>query len=162
MYDPSIENELNRWIGPNRKDSLVRKINHLKNHQLPLLFREESLASLKELKLSPKKIEQKVCFKANLFVPKKLQHSSFSYINQNCIVGFWLHLNEFSAEEYAGFQFYSPKKKDWSIEPTNHHEWKNYTEINKEINYLFQHKKAALLWMKKDEHTFERFFVVWW
>ncbi|MFD2434198.1 DUF1853 family protein [Mesonia maritima] len=162
VYDPDFENELDCWIGPNRKDSLIRKIKRLKEHQLPLLFREESSDSLKKFQLNPESIQQKVCFKANLFIPKRFQHQTFLHINNDCIVGFWIHSNEFTKAEYGSFQFYSPKKKNWPIEPEQNQTWKNFDEINSEIEYLFQHKKAALLWMKKDTQTFERFFVVWW
>lgn len=38
LYDPSFENELDRYIGPNRNDTLVKKLNKLKDKQLPLIF----------------------------------------------------------------------------------------------------------------------------
>ncbi len=41
LYDPEISMELDRWIGPNRNDSLLRKVEKLKNHQFPLLYRKE-------------------------------------------------------------------------------------------------------------------------
>ena len=39
LYDKSVgTNELEHWIGPNRRDSLVSKLNKLKDKQLPLLY----------------------------------------------------------------------------------------------------------------------------
>src|SRR5690606_10935595 len=49
LYDPSIEGEINKWIGPNRKDNLPQKINKLKEKQLPLLFRRETSRMLSQL-----------------------------------------------------------------------------------------------------------------
>ena len=36
LYDPSISTELNRWVGPNKNDSLVLKLEKLKEKQLPM------------------------------------------------------------------------------------------------------------------------------
>jgi len=39
LYDPSIGlTQLDHWIGPNRRDSLVKKLTKLKQKQLPLLY----------------------------------------------------------------------------------------------------------------------------
>ena len=48
VYDSSFKQQLDRWIGPNRKDSLLKKIEHIKSHQFPLLFREESQELLQQ------------------------------------------------------------------------------------------------------------------
>ncbi|MBW2961574.1 DUF1853 family protein [Mesonia aestuariivivens] len=162
VYDLNFENELDRWIGPNRKDTLLKKIDRLKSHQLQLLYKKESKSLLKEHKIELDKTEQQVCFLANLFVPKSLLNHQFKQINNSCILGYWLHENEFSQEEYGSFEFYSPKKPDWPVEPQHHQNWKSYAEILHEVKYLLQHQKAALMWMKKDEQTYERFFIVWW
>ena len=162
VYDPSFENELDRWIGPNRKDTLLKKVEHLKSHQFPLLYREESTTLIQQQEIELGKIEQQVCFLANLFVPKSLLQHQFEFINNDCILGYWLHEHEFTEAEYGEFQFYSPKKPDWPVEPQHHQDWKSFHEILKDAKYLLQHQKAALIWMKKDEYTFERFFVVWW
>ncbi|UJH91562.1 DUF1853 family protein [Antarcticibacterium sp. 1MA-6-2] len=85
IYDPSFPKEMQRWIGPNRRDSLLLKINKLKNHQLPLLYQNKSKATLQELWIDTENIEQKVFFPANLFVPKHLLETSFPFINNECI-----------------------------------------------------------------------------
>ena len=162
VYDPSFKQELDRWIGPNRKDSLLKKIKHVKSHQFPLLFREESQELLQQRGIELEKIQQQVCFLAHLFVPKSLFHQQFKLVNKHCISGYWLHEHEFTETEYGEFQFYSPKKPDWPIQPQHHQDWKSFPEILADVNHLLGHQKAALIWMKKDEHTFERFFVVWW
>lgn len=162
VYDPSFDEEMQRWIGPNRKDSLLRKVKRLKNHQLPLLFQQEAQETLDHHGLDPTEFQQQVCFKANLFIPKHLENHSFPKINSACIAGFWLHQEQFSIEDYGNYQFFSPKKKDWPVDPALNTEWKSFEAIQEEIQVLSQHQKSALLWMKKSEHLFQRFFVVWW
>ena len=51
VYDSSYENELERWIGPNRRDSLLQKIEKLNQRQFPILFKPESKKLLSELNL---------------------------------------------------------------------------------------------------------------
>lgn len=162
LYNPSFDEEMERWIGPNRKDSLLRKINRLKSHQLPLLFQQEAQETLVHHELNPKEFQQRVCFKATLFVPKNLKNHTFPTINSACIAGFWLHQEQFSAEDYGSFQYFTPQKKDWPVDPALNLQWKSFETIQSEIQVLFQHQKSALLWMKKSEQVFERFFVVWW
>ena len=67
LYDPAIPTELKRWIGPNRNDSLVLKLNKLKEKQLPLLYHPETAQLLDELKVRSTEFEQRVYFKAQLF-----------------------------------------------------------------------------------------------
>ena len=40
LYDDTIENEIDRYIGPNKNDTLVKKLAKLKDRQLPLLFND--------------------------------------------------------------------------------------------------------------------------
>jgi len=164
LFDPSVsqEEELKCWIGPNRKDSFLRKINRLKTHQLPLLFRKESEEILQQQQINSRKLKQKVCFKANLFVPKAFIKTIYELINPNAIVGYWMHLHEFTKEEFGEDSYFSPQKKDWPVHPKHQEKWKEYESILQEINYLFKHQKAAFIWRKKADNSLERFFVVWW
>lgn len=162
LYDPEISSEMNRWTGPNRNDSLVRKLEHLRHHQLPLLENSHAKAMLEFMGLQPKKLIQQVCFKANLFVPKSLLHHDFPLINPDCIAGYWIFSKDFSAEQYGKFQFFSPKKPDWPAAPECNSVWKSFETIQQEVKELLNHKKSALLWMKKSDLVYERFFVVWW
>ncbi|MGC1633732.1 MAG: DUF1853 family protein, partial [Gelidibacter sp.] len=50
LYDPNEgKDELSHWIGPNRKDSLLQKLDKLKNKQLPLLYHPETHFLLNDL-----------------------------------------------------------------------------------------------------------------
>lgn len=162
VYDPNFSSEMQGWIGPNRKDSLLQKVDKLKEKQFPLLFKPETEELLQSLEIKSDKIIQKTYFKANLFIPKSLQQQLFSKINPACIAGIWVHFNEFNSAHYQDFEFFSPKKQDWPIAPQFGETWVSHSEIIKEIKRHFQKKKSPLIWIKKPGNEFERLFVVWW
>jgi hypothetical protein len=162
VYDPSFTAENQRWIGPNRKDTLLQKTKKLKKKQFPLLFKPETKELLSSLNLNAEEVLQQSCFKANLFVPGELQNKPFSEINSDCIAGIWLHFKEFKTSNYKSFQYYAPKKQDWPILPHHGETWFNHSEIIRQIEILFENKKAPLIWVKKPGNNYERLFVVWW
>ncbi len=162
VYDPSFTTEMRRWIGPNRRDTLLQKTEKLKEKQFTLLFKPETDDLLNSLDLNSINILQQACFKANLFVPKELQNQQFPEINNKCVAGIWLHFKDFNSVEYRGFQFYAPKKQDWPILPTHGEIWVDHSEIITQIENSFENKKAPLIWVKKPGNKFERLFVVWW
>jgi uncharacterized protein len=162
IFDPESSSEAGSWIGPNRKDSLLRKMNHLSSRQFPLLYQQETREYLKELKLEPEDIEQRVCFKANLFLPKDYKASTFQGINQNCITGYWIKKEDFLEENYGDSGFYTPKKADWPGDPAAHQNWRSFSEIKDQLQELFIQQKAPLVWRKKPLGGYEKFFIVWW
>lgn len=162
VYDPALEGELEGWIGPNRKDTFLQKAEKIKSRQFPLLYEPETCKFLHDRGLNPTSIVQKVCFKANLFVPLKHLNKKFEIINKECITGYWLHLEEFSSGIYSSFSFFAPRKQDWPVNPKYNEDWISYSEILKEIKTLFESRRSPLIWMKRNETCFERFFVVWW
>lgn len=162
VYDPSFTAENQRWIGPNRKDTLLQKTKKLKEKQFPLLFKPETKELLSSLNLNAEEVLQQSCFKANLFVPGELQNKQFSEINSDCIAGIWLHFNEFKTSSCKNFEYYAPKKQDWPISPEHGETWFSHSEIINQIDILFENKKASLIWVKKPGNNYERLFVVWW
>lgn len=164
LYDPSFKIEEQRWIGPNRKDTLLKKVNHLKSHQLPLVLTQESKLLLKSHGIHANNLKQKVCFKAQLFIPEdKSIKPDFSSINQACIVGYYISYTKFTKEVYGEFQFYSPKKSIWFTPPLAEHKtWLNFEQINLQIEKFILAKKSVLLWVKKSKHCYTRLFIVWW
>lgn len=159
LYDPNFEKEPDRWIGPNRKDTLVKKLEKLRGQQFPLLFREETRKSVEPI-TGP--VEQQVCFKASLFVPLDSLNQELPLINNAGIIGYWIKKERFSEEAYGRHQFYSPKKANWPIDPKYCCTWYSYQEIFEMICPMLSQQISPLLWMKKDNGSTERFFVVWW
>ncbi len=162
LYDPSIPSETDGWIGPNKRDSLVKKLKKLQEHQLPLLYRPETRPLLEQLQIRPEEVGQKVCYKANLFVPYSFLEKSFSRINPECLQGFWIKSEEFTEEEFGNHLFYSPKKADWPVSPEKNTCWFSFDRIREQLSLLLDQGKSPLVWMKKDNGEYQRFFLVWW
>ena len=163
LYDPSLgKEELNRWIGPNRNDSLLQKLKKLKNKQFPLLLSEEAKKLLNNLEFETSKIKQQLCFKAQLFVPLELVGKPIPRINNKCIMGHWVSVDEFTLEKYGELRFFAPEKQDWFIEPTKQTEWLGYKETAERINPQLKAGKSPLLWMKGEDGSFAKLFLVWW
>lgn len=163
LYVPEIPGDQACWTGPNRRDSLPEKLNRLRNKQFPLLHRKETLPLLDRLKIDPSEVTQKLCFKANLFLPKNMTGKiNFSDINQDAISGFWIYASEFTKEDYGHALFYSPKKPDWPTNPRHNEEWEDFEKIQSKILQLLLREQSPLVWMKTGENLFERFFIVWW
>lgn len=161
LYDKSAGNaEIERWIGPNRRDSFIQKVDKLSKKQLPLLYHPKTEPYLNELKLSSETIKQHVYFKAQLFVPLADFGNKFPVINNNCIQGFYIYFNDL--QMFNDCKFYIPNKHDWLIIPHTNVNWLSYnTYVDVLQNYL-DHKNAPLCWLKKRNGELFKFFVVWW
>lgn len=161
LYDSGAGTaEIEKWIGPNRRDSFIEKLNKLIEKQLPLLHHPQTEVYLNELGLSSKSIAQQVYFKAQLFVPLKKFGEKFSVINTNCIVGFYVHQNEL--EQFKSCKFFIPKKHDWLIVPHTDVNWLNFEEFKPKIGAFLKQQNAPLCWLKKKNGELFKLFVVWW
>lgn len=162
LYDPSFASEKERWIGPNRRDSLVKKLHRLKNHQFPLLYRIETQPLLEDLGLDINEIHQRLCFKANLFVPFPLLGHALPLINNECVKGFWIQTADFTETAFGRSFFYTPQKADWPREPKSNNIWFSFSQISEVLQPLLEQKRSPLIWMKTGKEEYARFFLVWW
>lgn len=163
LYDPQkSKNELERWIGPNQKDSLLEKVAKLKHKQFPLLYQPETKHALEELDVSTDMIKQKVSFFGQLFIPFPYKNKTLAGINNDCISGFWIRRHDFNSEKYYRHQYYIPSKKDWVTDPKDQMVWYSYHTILESIEVELSKKKSPLLWMKSNEDSYSKCFVVWW
>lgn len=161
VYDPNKSlNQINNWIGPNRKDSLVKKLQKLKQKQFPLLNDELTQKYLEQSGIWVS--HQRLCFMANLFVPHDLEKSEFNQINNNAITGIWFNLVEFEKSMHTDFEFYLPQKSEWGIDPKFDKTWFGFNDIIKEIKESLNRSFSPLVWIKKPNQVFEQCFVVWW
>lgn len=161
IFDPSLPTEAEAWIGPNRRDTLLQKIQKLKEKQFPLLYKPETEKYLDKLNLKPADIRQQVCFKAQLFVPKMMTDHNFKHINSDCIAGFWIGFKEFS-EQQTDSLFLIPEKQDWPVSPRHGNKWLPLSTITLQISGKMAEKRSPLVWEKKSNGSFQRCFVVWW
>ena len=159
LYDQNFQNGKDRWIGPNRRDSFSQKYEKLSCRQFPLLYQKETREYLKNLNLEPEQIEQRLCFKAQLFLPE--DNKDELDINSECLRGKWFSFNQFKKFNWQENKFYSPKKKYWTCDPAANKQWISYSELLQELEMLFEKKKSPLVWMKT-ANTYAQFFIVWW
>ncbi|MGG8497778.1 DUF1853 family protein [Tenacibaculum sp. TC6] len=161
LYDPSITtSEINKWIGPNRRDSLTQKLTKLTEKQLPLLYSNECKIYLETIGFSSETMVQKVYFKAQLFVPLHSIQKEYPYLNNQCILGYYCTKNELS--QFSNAKFYIPSKHNWLVLPHAHVSWLNYTSFLEKVSCYLQEENAPLCWVKKPNGEFLKLFVVWW
>lgn len=161
LYDGSIGRfEIDRWVGPNRKDSLVEKLNKLKQKQLPLLYSEYTKPVLNSFNLHVKDVDQMVCFKAQLFVPYSQASVNFKDLNEDCVRGFYITKDQLN--NFRNHLFYMPKKIDWLLEVTSNASWINFFEATPIINHFLNENKSPLCWIKAPNSNLQKCFVVWW
>ena len=160
VYDDTIgTSEIERWIGPNRKDSLIEKLTKLKEKQLPLLYSEDCKTALNYLEIEPDDFEQQVLFKAQLFIPYQ-QEIEFQHLNKDCVYGFYLHRSQLT--DFKTYQFYIPPKLDWFLHPTLAVEWLNFENFKEASQLCLDKGQSPLFWMKNNKGEFKKCFLVWW
>lgn len=163
LFDPEGDpEEFGRWIGPNKRDSLLKKLRRLQKRQFPLIFREETKPLLDRLGISAGEIIQKVCFKAWFFLPEGLPQEDYPEIDSEAVAGFYIKFREFSYDKFGRSLFFSPLKPNWPIFPEDNEEWMSFEDINKLILPLLTRKQSPLIWMKTSKTNFRRFFITWW
>ena len=161
MYDNTIgNNEIEHFIGPNRKDSLIEKLTKLKEKQLPLLYSNTCSTYLKKQKIETNIIKQQVYFKAQLFLPLNNKNMKLTTLNNDCIVGFYLNTKEL--KDFINCKFYNPNKKDWLIKPHENVEWINYNDFKSLTKNYLKRKFSPLFWVKQQNGEILKCFLVWW
>jgi hypothetical protein len=161
LYDDTIgSTPLDHWIGPNRKDSFVQKLDKLKYKQLPLLFHRDTQPYLKVLALKPEQIQQEVLFKAQLFLPKTLKKTTFKSINSDCIAGSYIKRDMLPS--FQNCLFYIPSKLNWLIDIQSNVSWLSYSQFLESVSVFLDRQLAPLIWIKHPNGITERCFVVWW
>ena len=161
LYDETAgPTEIDHWIGPNRKDSLTQKIKKLKAKQLPLLYHNLTKPLLQKLDLHAEDIQQRVCFKAQLFVSLQNQKQTFKSINNSCITG--IYIKQIELKQFVDCQFYLPKKTDWLMEVQIEVSWLSFKAFTIQLNSVLIEKKSPLCWIKKRNGKTQKCFIVWW
>jgi hypothetical protein len=161
LYDKTMGPlEIDKWIGPNRKDSLSQKLNKLTHKQLAIIDHFKTKELLLDLGLDLHVLKQKVFFKAQLYVPKSLLKSTFEVINNSCIMGCFIGMSEYLAMH--DFYFYMPPKLDWLIDPHADVKWLTHKEFTPYIEAEINQSRSPLCWMQNKEGAVQKLFVVFW
>ena len=163
LYDPATgSSELEHLIGPNKRDSLNKKLHRLQKRQFPLLFKEATRKLLTELKVAPEDVIQKLCFKASVFLPAQNDTNSFNQFNPDTISGYWIKASEFTLDAFGENRFFIPDKIYWPVKPERNNTWLTIQEIRPKLEQLLKNNYSPLLWMKTPAGQHLRFFIVWW
>lgn len=161
LYDPNAGvSELEHWIGPNRNDSLIQKLNKLREKQLPLLFNRDTLPVLNELGIDRNKIEQRVHFKAQLFLPLNSNSVQIELLNKECISGYYIPFQDIG--QLKDCTFYIPAKLDWLLEVQQDVEWVAFSVFLQDVSQFLDQKRSPLCWVKYSNGLAQKLFVVWW
>lgn len=162
LVDTEISAPVYRLVGPNRKDMFYTKLDKLKDNQLPLPFTPEGIAALKDHIPEIEELRQQVCFKAQLFRPYSESAVRIRPLNKNCITGFWLRFDDFQTRHFKPYTYLFPSKEEWVLNPYEKGGWMSYHEVLLELNLRMIKQNSTMVWMKKGEGVFEKFFAVWW
>ena len=160
LYDSAktYNNSLDYWVGPNRGDTLINKLNKLKNQQFPLLEKPETKTVLQHYNFST--IKQQVCFKAQLFMPYKHQNIAVMPLNSQCVTGWYISFKQL--DELKDFQFYIPTKLEWLCLPKYTVNWIAFSEVKTVIESYITNKRSPLCWLKSKTNTLQKCFITWW
>ena len=159
LFDPSIsKNPIYNWIGPNRNDSLINKLEKLKHKQFPLLFHPNTRLQLKNIPLE--NVSQELCLIAALFIPYQYQGIIDPDLKES-VKGYYLNINQFRNLNNSKKTFYIPPKKEWGMDPNTNDSWSEYLIVEKHLQNHLTEKQSPIVWSKEGS-KYEVFFVVWW
>jgi len=162
IIDPSISEPIHQLMGPNRRDMFFTKMEKIKNQQFKLIHSTPGRKALAELGINHTKIRHYACYKAQLFEPYMSKPITIRPLNPNSIIGYWLRMIDFKSNVFSTYEFYIPFKSEWVLEPHIHVKYLSHFKTLLEINLRMLKENAPMVWMKKSETEFEKFFVVWW
>ena len=164
-YNPEFHTYEN-WIGPNRNDCLDKKMKKLWDKQFPLLYHHETKAQLYSSNtIKVDLLQQSLCFKAFLFVPYidfNQDTVPLSGFNKECVKGFWIRFNDFTANNFGRDLYILPQKLDWFLDPSFGQDWNSFESIKTAVITTLAEKRSPMCWRRTNNGIYERFFIVWW
>jgi len=159
LFDPSISsNDFENWVGPNRNDSLAKKLQKLKSRQFPLLNHPATHSTLPHLNCEH--ISQALCLITSLYLP-------FGYKRQidpqyqKAVRGYYTGIEYFKIQHNPKKTYQIPSRKEWGIDPCENKNWFALDEVLESIELSIANKQCSLIW-QKEENTYSEFFVIWW
>jgi hypothetical protein len=159
LYDPNISSDsINNWIGPNRNDSLQKKLEKLKKKQFTLLYHKCAKSKINKKIID--NASQSLCFLVSLFIPFEYK----ARLNPNyekAIEGYYIKFEKFISLDHSEKTYYLPLKNEWGMPPSENETWTDFNNIKKLVNKSILIKKAPLCWQKYKD-SFAMFFIVWW
>jgi hypothetical protein len=159
LFDPSISAEpINNWIGPNRNDSLIEKLEKLKRKQFPLLYHPQVKTKLDEIEIN--RVSQALCLLASLYVPYEFS-ADLSPAYAKAVKGHYLDWETFVRLDDSSQTYHLPPKKEWGMDPAQNESWAALEEVEEKAIKSLSESQARLCW-QKDDGSYSEFFIVWW
>ena len=162
IIDPKISEPIHQLMGPNKRDMFFTKMEKIKNNQFALLHSQAGSKALADHNIDSSNIQHQACYKAQLFEPYGSKPLHIRPLNPNCIVGYWLRMSALQNAAFKNQQFYIPHKSQWVVAPHAQVAWTSHYKTLLEVNLRLIKQHAPMVWMKKSETEYEKFFVVWW
>lgn len=159
-YTKSYKNKIAPWIGPNRTDALMLKLDKLRFKQLPLLHHPVTQSYIHDLGYESGNFIQYVQFKAQLFLPLNNFDIHLDPLSKNCVVGFYFNLTDLN--QFKDFEFYIPSKLEWLAIPSLEVDWMSFSDAHKTIGDQCESHRSPMVWMKDLEGNLQKAFVTWW
>jgi hypothetical protein len=150
------DDELNRWTGPNYKDKLVYKLDKLENHQFPLLHHPSTLPYLKNLGLDPSTMEQRLCFKAECYIPIEVKESTETF---DVVTGRYLHYANLHHYFTETDEYHICSKQEWIMDEKSCSTWTSREDLLSEIALLSKNNRAIMTWIR-GANEINRFMVL--
>ncbi|RXG17599.1 hypothetical protein DSM03_102476 [Leeuwenhoekiella aestuarii] len=163
FYRPELTGSwIDKLIGPNAKDALRFKLNKLKSHQFPILYRTETANYLKTLDLKAEKLLQQMSFKAQIYLPLNHKINEVK-ISKDPIQGFYFRLEELKFFNKTDFSFYIPSKNDWVSAPIlKTTQTDRFSVFYKKINAALKEQRSCMFWVFESDTKVQRHFATWW
>lgn len=161
LFDSNSTPSLNHWVGPNKRDSLSKKWNKLRDSQFPNIYTPTGIEILKSLHFQPEEIHQAVYMPLQLFLPfgKRVEVDT-EFLP--CVTGEWMGFNEFKIKDWAGHEFFIPEKQDWFVNPEKCEYWYNKDEVIPLLKDYIQAKNSRMVWIKLPDNERSKIFVTFW
>jgi hypothetical protein len=159
LYDSTISTTtINNWIGPNRKDSLVEKLEKLKSKQFPLIQHACAKSILNNLNIQ--NVSQALCFMVGLYVPVGLNECLDSDFLPG-VRGYYMNIDAFKLAHNETCTYYLPNKKEWGMDASSNQNWLSFTETIEQVELNINEKRSVLCW-QKNANVYKEFFITWW
>lgn len=161
LRDESLSTiDAGQWIGPNRKDKLVDKLEKLKGKQFPLIKHPVVVKFLSDHEV-PVNLEQALCLKLKTFIA----YASIEVQKGIELTGYYYTIDQFKNLFQNGCNsFFLPKKQLWCCTPSdliNFDIWKEFDDSITEVIENLSKKKSPMVWIKNGSEVVPA-FVVWW
>ncbi|NND93972.1 MAG: DUF1853 family protein [Flavobacteriales bacterium] len=151
--------ELEHWIGPNFKDRLTYKLEKLRQHQFPIIYQKEATEPMTRLGLEVDKLQQGLCFLAELYVPLDVKDIKFTKVDKGCVQGTWSTLDSFFETTSSNERYYVCEKTDWLKSPNENMDWYDKKQVLDIVRSQLERGNSPMIWIKGSKFISKHFVI---